>query len=150
MYITKQPHIGGDVTPHQDSTFIYTEPESCVAFWWPVEKATKTNSCLWVVPGSHTAPLKTRMMRNKDDESKMIFYPKVEQDSWPEQESYIPVEVDPGDLVVIHGRLIHKSSENLSNYSRHAYTIHMIDGSTTWSKDNWLQRSTPFPPLERP
>jgi hypothetical protein len=50
MYIAKQPHVGGEVTPHQDSTFIYTTPETCVAFWWPVEAATVANSCIWVIP----------------------------------------------------------------------------------------------------
>jgi len=33
MYIFKQPKIGGEVICHQDSTFIYTKPESAVGFW---------------------------------------------------------------------------------------------------------------------
>ena len=31
QYIFKQPKIGAKVNPHTDSTFIYTEPLSCVA-----------------------------------------------------------------------------------------------------------------------
>ena len=34
MVICKQPAIGGEVSSHQDSTFIYTEPESCIGFWF--------------------------------------------------------------------------------------------------------------------
>ena len=34
MYIFKPPRIGGEVLCHQDSTFIYTEPESCIGFWF--------------------------------------------------------------------------------------------------------------------
>src|SRR4030081_2915557 len=30
MYIFKQPEIGGEVVCHQDSTFLYTEPETVV------------------------------------------------------------------------------------------------------------------------
>ena len=40
MYIFKPPRIGGEVTCHQDSTFIYTEPDSCIGFWFALEDAT--------------------------------------------------------------------------------------------------------------
>lgn len=33
MIICKQPEIGGAVPPHQDSTFLYTDPPSAVGFW---------------------------------------------------------------------------------------------------------------------
>ena len=33
MYIFKQPKIGGEVTCHQDSTFLYTEPQSIAGLW---------------------------------------------------------------------------------------------------------------------
>ena len=32
MHIFKQPRIGGEGGLHQDSTFIYTEPKSCIGF----------------------------------------------------------------------------------------------------------------------
>ena len=41
MYIFKQPKIGGEVVCHQDSTFLYTKPESVVGFWVALEDATK-------------------------------------------------------------------------------------------------------------
>jgi ectoine hydroxylase-related dioxygenase (phytanoyl-CoA dioxygenase family) len=50
----------GAVLPHQDSTFLYTEPLSCVAFWFAFEEATRDNGCLWVIPGSHKAGIKRR------------------------------------------------------------------------------------------
>ena len=42
------------------------------------------------------------------------------------------LEVKKGSLVLLHGRLPHYSSENKSNKSRHAYTIHIIDGKSTY------------------
>lgn len=33
MYIFKQPAIGGEVSPHQDGTFLYTDPQSVLGFW---------------------------------------------------------------------------------------------------------------------
>lgn len=56
----KQPEIGGEVVPHQDSTFIYTEPFTCKAFWIALEDATLDNGCLWAIPGSHKLPVNSK------------------------------------------------------------------------------------------
>src|SRR5690606_37784437 len=40
MYIFKPPHIGGEVTCHQDSTFLYTDPMTVVGFWVALQDAT--------------------------------------------------------------------------------------------------------------
>ena len=53
MYIFKQPGIGGKVGAHQDGTFLYTKPQSVVGMWYALEDCSKTNGCLWAVPGSH-------------------------------------------------------------------------------------------------
>ena len=37
MIICKNPEIGGKVPPHQDSTFLYTNPPSAVGFWIALE-----------------------------------------------------------------------------------------------------------------
>ncbi|XP_065386100.1 phytanoyl-CoA dioxygenase domain-containing protein 1 isoform X13 [Macaca fascicularis] len=53
-------------------------------------------------------------------------------------------------LVLIHGEVVHKSKQNLSDHSRQAYTFHLMEASgTTWSPENWLQPTAelPFPPL---
>ena len=39
------------VVPHQDSTFLYTEPMTTVGLWWALEDCTKENGCLWAKPG---------------------------------------------------------------------------------------------------
>src|ERR1051325_2139166 len=46
MYIFKQPGIGGEVTCHQDATFLYTEPLSATGLWFALEDATRENGCL--------------------------------------------------------------------------------------------------------
>src|ERR1044072_5495572 len=47
MYIFKQPRIGGEVTCHQDATFLYTEPLTVTGLWFALEDATRENGCLW-------------------------------------------------------------------------------------------------------
>jgi len=65
MYIFKPPGIGGQVTSHQDSTFLYTTPkQSCLGLWLALDDATITNGCLWVRPGSHGEPTRVKFARN--------------------------------------------------------------------------------------
>ncbi|XP_045627061.1 phytanoyl-CoA dioxygenase domain-containing protein 1 isoform X5 [Ursus americanus] len=63
---------------------------------------------------------------------------------------FVPTPVRRGDLILIHGEVVHKSDQNLSERSRHAYTFHLMESvDTVWSPDNWLQPTAelPFVPL---
>ena len=59
MFVSK----GGEVTPHQDGTFLYNEPLRLFGFWFPIDDATEENGCLWYVPGSHAEPVTRRFLR---------------------------------------------------------------------------------------
>src|SRR5262249_2696610 len=63
MYSFKQPNIGGEVTCHQDNTFLYTDPPSAIGLWFALEDAKVENGCLWAIPGGHAAGLKSRFLR---------------------------------------------------------------------------------------
>lgn len=140
MYIFKQPRIGGEVGWHQDSTFLYTEPLSVVGLWFALEDATLENGCLWALPGGHKGPLRERWRR---DGAAMVMQ-RLDDAPWP-QEGAVPLEVPKGTLVVLHGSLPHGSAPNRSNRSRHAYTLHLIDGACRYPADNWLQRGPAMP-----
>jgi phytanoyl-CoA hydroxylase len=135
MYIFKQPNIGGEVSCHQDSTFLYTEPNDIVGLWFALEDATIENGCLWAIPGGHKAGLKSRWVRT-DQGMKFIMF---NNSPWPE-EGLVPLEVKKGSLILLDGLLPHRSYENKSSMSRHAYTLHIIGGRANYPRDNWLQR----------
>ena len=134
MYIFKQPKIGGEVVCHQDSTFLITEPESTVGFWFALEDANKENGCLQVASGGHKGPLR-KLFKRDNNKMEMI---ELSNEPFPETDTF--VEVKKGSLVLLHGRLPHYSCENKSSKSRHAYTLHVIDGKSKYLDYNWLQR----------
>ena len=134
MYIFKQPKIGGEVVCHQDSTFLKTEPESTVGFWFALEDANRDNGCLQVASGGHKGPLR-KLFKRENNKMKME---ELSNEPFPETDTF--VEVKKGSLVLLHGRLPHYSCENKSSNSRHAYTIHVIDGNSKYLDYNWLQR----------
>jgi phytanoyl-CoA hydroxylase len=141
MYIFKQPNIGGEVVCHQDSTFLYTEPVSVVGLWFALEEATRENGCLWALPGGHRLGLKSRFRRAPGGGT---CFEVFDDTPWPLY-GLVPLEVPEGALIVLHGQLPHLSRANFSPRSRHAYTLHVIDGNSRYSADNWLQRSPLFP-----
>ena len=59
----QQPKIGGEVRPHQDSTFLRTSPPSVVGLWWALEDSTKQNGCLWALPGACTPGVTRQFIR---------------------------------------------------------------------------------------
>ena len=134
MYIFKQPKIGGEVVCHQDSTFLITEPESTVGFWFALEDANKENGCLQVASGGHKGPLR-KLFKRENNKMKME---ELSNEPFPQTDTF--VEVKKGSLVLLHGRLPHYSCENKSLNSRHAYTLHVIEGNTKYLDYNWLQR----------
>ncbi|TFJ88056.1 hypothetical protein NSK_000410 [Nannochloropsis salina CCMP1776] len=148
MYIFKQPRIGGKVGAHQDGTFLYTEPQSVVGFWWALEDCTQKNGCLWALPGSHRQGVSRRFRRRKDNKGTEFDPPEAVE--W-DLSGGLPLEVKAGALVLLHHALVHYSLENASAASRHAYSIHVVegDGSSLYPQDNWLQRGStmPFQPL---
>ncbi|KAH7326215.1 phytanoyl-CoA dioxygenase [Stachybotrys elegans] len=153
MVICKQPEIGGAVPPHQDSTFLYTDPPSAVGFWYALEDATLENGCLSFLPGSHRwAPVENRLVRKPLDAGTDMVpndgprFPPVEgfggerPAGWDKPEAYVPGEVKAGDLVLIHGNLLHKSERNTSLKGRIIYTFHIIEqDGTKYDQRNWLQ-----------
>jgi phytanoyl-CoA hydroxylase len=138
MYIFKQPRIGGEVTCHQDSTFLFTEPMTVTGFWFALQDATLQNGCMSAIPGGHRIGLKRKFVRN--GKGGMTFE-EIDTSPWP-KDGYVPLEVKKGTLILLHGLLPHLSGPNTSDFSRHAYTIHIVDGAAHYPADNWLQRSS--------
>jgi phytanoyl-CoA hydroxylase len=145
MAILKPPRIGGPVLPHVDGAFLYTAPQTVVGLWWPLEDCTEENGCLWAVPGSHAAGVSRRFKRTADG-ARTEFEPAEEQPLCVE--GAVPLRTPAGSLVLLHHAVVHFSHANMSDASRYAYSIHVVDGTAEWSADNWLQReATPFPRL---
>lgn len=156
MYIFKQPSIGGEVTSHQDSTFLYTTPRTtCLGLWLALQDATTENGCIWARPGSHKEPVRRIFVRNPDyfDKGNNTAPQMIFRDLDAEHQSKVwewegkmpkgcepptckglydigfkPVECKAGDLLVIHGSVDHMSLENTSPHERQTYQLHLVEG----------------------
>ncbi|KAJ7132783.1 phytanoyl-CoA dioxygenase [Mycena crocata] len=163
MVITKQPQIGKSsyfplrialsLGEHNDSC--YTDPPSALGFWIALEQCTASNGALSFLPGSHlTTPITKRFVRlpGGGTDFEPLVTPEVADQVAAQTEaahgSYVLETCEPGDLVLIHGSVLHKSERNTSNKTRFAYTFHMIESQVTYDEKNWLQ-PTPGMPFSR-
>ena len=140
MVIWKPPAVGGEVTCHQDATFLVTEPESVIGFWLALEDADASNGCLYAIPGGHRGPLR-QLFREIDGR----LVTEVLDPTPFDDAAAVPLPARKGTMVVLHGRLPHGSAPNTSDRSRMAYTLHMVDSTARWHPGNWLRRPPGMP-----
>lgn len=138
MYIFKQPGIGGEVRWHQDASYLVSEPPDVTGIWIAIEDAGLENGCLWVQPGGHRSPL--REIFEVDWERRKGTLRELDDTPWPGPEEAVPLEVNKGAMVLFSDHMPHYSSQNRSNRSRHALTLHVTERGAHWPEFNWLQR----------
>lgn len=140
MYIFKQPHIGGEVRWHQDGSYLISDPSTVTGIWIAIEDANRDNGCLWVQPGGHRSPL--REIYQVDWTKREGVMTDLDRSPWPGTDEAVAVEVPLGSMVIFHDHMPHYSSQNRSDFSRHAFTLHVAEKTARWSGGNWLQRRT--------
>lgn len=154
MYLLKPPQIGSPRKPHQDETYLRTDPAGhLVGVWIALDDATEENGCLDFVPGSHKVlqPV-TRLFRKMPQvENGRIFRYDGDADYMREDSDYeyVRCPVSSGDLVLIHGLVLHKSEPNRSSKSRWAWAFHAWDqkDGVTIPTDNTIQHPDRLPDL---
>jgi len=143
MYIFKQPKIGGEVRWHQDASYLIADRPGVVGCWIAIEDASKSNGCLWVQPGGHRSPLREIYEVNPGSPTGVLR--PLDDTPWPDESQAVAVEVPAGSIVMFNDRMPHYSSQNLSDKSRQAFTMHFTEQASHWSDVNWLQRPNLVP-----
>ncbi|MBT4046352.1 MAG: phytanoyl-CoA dioxygenase family protein [Rhodospirillaceae bacterium] len=113
----KEPQMGGAWEWHQDYGYWYyngcLRPDmlSCMI---ALDKTTPENGCLQLVKGSHKlgridhVPLTDK--QNEADPERMTHILKSHE--------LVHAELDPGDVLVFHSNMLHRSDKNLSDNRR--------------------------------
>ncbi|KAI6000486.1 phytanoyl-CoA dioxygenase [Pisolithus albus] len=141
MVIFKQPEIGGAV--------MYTTPPTALGFWIPLERCTSSNGALSFSPWLSPYHTNNQAFPSPKLDVRGALEQPVSMEPNLSETNYTMEVCEPGDLVLIHGSVLHKSERNTSSQTRYAYTFHMIDSPpyAMYDEKNWLQPtlSMPFP-----
>lgn len=107
--MTKQPRFSSDTLWHQDIRYwSYSRPE-LISAWLALGTENQNNGCLWVIPGTH------RMSFRPEQFDEALFF----RTDLPENQALIankvPVELQPGDVLLFHSLTFHAASKNFTN-----------------------------------
>jgi phytanoyl-CoA hydroxylase len=124
QFILKNPGAWGQPW-HQDSHYFNFDQQPQVGLWLALTEATLENGCLHVIPGSHKRPLQ----RHEPDLRPGANQGYLEIMGLNEERS-VPVTMKPGDLLVFHSYLIHRSTDNVAPSRRAAMVYHFGRANT--------------------
>ncbi|MEW6267727.1 MAG: phytanoyl-CoA dioxygenase family protein [Thermodesulfobacteriota bacterium] len=124
QFIFKTPGAYGQPW-HQDALYFHMDPDAQLGVWLAVSEATLENGCLHVLPGSHTEPVHA----HAPDERPGANYGYLEIVDH-DMSGAVPVLMQPGDLLVFHSHLMHRSTDNVSDGLRAAMVYHYSPAGT--------------------
>lgn len=118
MFILKNSGAWGQPW-HQDSHYFNFDCQPQIGLWLAISAATLDNGCLSVLPGSHRLPVQP----HRPDRRPGANHGYLEIDG-VDDAAAVPVLMEPGDLLVFHSYLLHKSVDNRSTDRRAAMVYH--------------------------
>lgn len=124
QYIFKNPGVWGQPW-HQDSLYYRFDLMPQVGCWLATTRATVENGCLFVAPGSHVEPIH-EVVPDARPGANLGYLEVVDYDF----SGAVPVLMEPGDVLIFHSFLMHKSNDNTSSERRSALVYHYARSAT--------------------
>lgn len=118
QFIFKNPGAWGQPW-HQDSLYFDLDRSPQVGVWLATSEATPDNGCLYVLPGSHREPLHEHVPDRRPG-ANLGYLEIVDHDF----ANAVAVPMRPGDVLVFHSFLMHRSGDNRSASRRTALVHH--------------------------
>lgn len=121
--MTKAPGYGSATLWHRDIRYWAFERAELVSAWLALGREDKANGCLRVIPGSHRLELPPERF----DEAAFLRPGLAENKALMRQAR--PVELNPGDCLFFHCKLLHAAGRNLGAATKHSlvFAYHQAD-----------------------
>jgi len=137
QFIFKHPGALGQPW-HQDAFYFRFDRGPQVGAWLAVSEATLDNGPLHVLAGSHREPVHRAAPDSRPHAN--LGYVEIVDHAF---DGAVPVLMQPGDLLVFHSHLMHRSTDNRTTRSRAAMVYHFAEAGTV---DQSLERLGFVPP----
>jgi ectoine hydroxylase-related dioxygenase (phytanoyl-CoA dioxygenase family) len=113
----KEPKVGGAWEWHQDYGYWYKNqfmfPDQLISVMVALTEANKGNGCLQVIKGSHKLGRVNHGFAGEQVGADMQMVNNALKTM-----ELVYVELEPGDALIFHSNLLHRSEANLSDYPR--------------------------------
>ncbi len=130
MMIYKPPMMAEAVHHyHQDALYFPFGPhDDVLGTWVALDKTDGDNGTLRVIPGSHKGQLHKHETPEGEVNRGIFGVPGYDNDP-----NEVVVELDPGDGIFFHSRLLHKTDGNRTDRHRRVMTVHYASARCQWT-----------------
>lgn len=112
------------VSWHQDLDSWALTPSVAVTVWYAVDESDEQNGCMKVIPGSHRRPL--REHDTSEDAGNILGRGQHLDLDEREVATAVPIVLEPGEISIHDGGLIHSSMANMSQRRRCGLAIRYV------------------------
>jgi len=121
MFMNKPANQGTLLPWHQDR-WSYLDRDPLITLWTALDPATIENGCVEIVAGSHHQGLLNTAHGSG-------FLTEEQSNAASEGQTEF-LELEAGEIVLLHNWLLHRSDKNHSSQSRRAFSVCYMDGNT--------------------
>ena len=122
MFMNKPANKGTFLPWHQDRwTALDRDPQ--ITVWTALDPATRENGCVQVIPKSHRHGLINPAHPSG-------FLSKAQAAAICTEDRIVYLELEPGEIVLLHNYLLHASDVNRSAQSRRAFSVCYMEAAT--------------------
>lgn len=126
MFMNKPANRGTFLPWHQDR-WNRLDRDPLLTLWTALDPATKENGCVQVIPGSHRQGV-------INPEHGSGFLTEEQAARYCTEDKRVHLEVDAGEVMLLHNYLLHASDVNRSDQSRRAFSVCYMDARTRSNK----------------
>jgi len=132
MFMNKPSNQGTKLPWHQDA-WTDLDRQPIITVWTALDPATKANGCVEAIPGSHRGGLV-----NPEHGSGFLTKEQAEEMCTPDKAVYL--ELEPGEVVLLHNWLLHSSDVNRTEVSRRGFSVCYMDAGTVSKSGQHFER----------
>ena len=122
MFMNKPAGKGHDLTWHQDR-WTDLDRDPLVTVWTALDPATIENGCVKIIPGSHKWGLV-----NPENASGFLSSEQIDERTRMAEQVYL--ELNAGEVVLLHNWMLHSSGTNHTNVPRRAFSTCYMHAAT--------------------
>jgi ectoine hydroxylase-related dioxygenase (phytanoyl-CoA dioxygenase family) len=129
-FIAKPPRVGKATPWHEDSAYWngrVSTMEGICTVWLALDRATKENGCMAVIPGTHANGFSR--YEEVEDVDQNIFSTQIAPGQFDEDQA-VYLELEPNHASLHEARIIHGARANTSDARRAGYTIRFFPTSS--------------------
>ena len=121
MFMNKPAGLGSPLIWHQDR-WTNLDRDPLVTVWTALDPATRESGCVQIVPGSH------RELLNPGHGSGFLTDEMAADIAAREDTVYL--ELEAGEVVLLHNHMLHTSDVNRTDQSRRAFSVCYMEAAT--------------------